>query len=596
MDISFSEILNFLGSLGLFLVGMKLMSDSLMDLAGNRMRRVMAGLTSNRFMAATTGLFITGLIQSSSATTLMVVSFVNAGLLQLTEALGVIMGANIGTTLTAWLIAILGFKISMMDIALPLMIVGFLFYIRESKQASTTGGFIIGFALLFIGLEFMKDAVPDLQSNPAVFELISKLNGFGFWSLILFALLGTILTLVLQSSSATMAITLIAVSQGWLPFEPACAIILGENIGTTITANLAALVASINARRAALAHMAFNIIGVTWVLALFGPFLDVVTTIATALQGASPLTNPADAPIGLAIFHTVFNVINTLIMIGFIGPLAWLVTRMMPDQRKTELLVAGTIYLDEDALNYPQTAIHAAVKETRRLFEEPVKETVLQGINIPNQVLDASTDIDKLVKGSRRVISPNFEDVAVNRLQPVYRELLAFRTKTHQRFTLEDDESLQLSHVGDAARDALLILGNVIQLNREMNLHMNDENSNVLALFDKQRAALLEFLVKLGEIDIKASRKELETFFDDMDVDLKNNEREAIEEIERKLEEDKIPAEMGASLFSVIILNRSICHQLIRATRHFSDASASYDEVEIEVKDQLEDDPAKADA
>lgn len=596
MGISFSEILNFLGSLGLFLVGMKVMSDSLMDLAGNRMRRVMAGLTSNRFLAASTGLFITGLIQSSSATTLMVVSFVNAGLLQLTEALGVIMGANIGTTLTAWLIAILGFKISMMDIALPLMIVGFLFYIRESKQASTTGGFIIGFALLFIGLEFMKDAVPDLQSNPAVFELLSKLNGFGFWSLILFALLGTILTLVLQSSSATMAITLIAVSQGWLPFEPACAIILGENIGTTITANLAALVASINARRAALAHMVFNIIGVIWVLALFGPFLDVVTAIATALQGASPLSNPADAPIGLAIFHTVFNVINTLIMIGFIGPLAWLVTRIMPDRKETELLVAGTIYLDEDALKYPQTAIYAAVRETRRLFDEPVKETLLQGINIPNQVLDASTDIDKLVKSSRGVISPNFEDVAVNRLQPVYRELLAFRTKTHQRFTLEDDESRQLSNVGDAARDAVLILGNVIQLNREMNLHMNDENSNVLESFDKQRAALLEFLVKLGEINIKASRKELETFFDDMDVDLKSNEREATEEIERKLEEDRIAAEMGASLFSVIVLNRSICHQLIRATRHFSDAAASYDEVEIEVKDQLDDDPAEVDA
>jgi hypothetical protein len=196
----------------------------------------------------------------------------------------------------------------------------------------------------------------------------------------------------------------------------------------------------------------------------------------------------------------------------------------------------------------------------------------------------------------REVISPNFEDVAVNRLQPVYRELLAFRTKTHQRFTLEDDESRQLTNIGNAARDALLILGNVTQLNSEMNVHMNDENSNVLESFDKQRSALLEFLIQLNEIDIKASREELEARFDEMDLDLQNSEREATDEIERKLEEDKIPAEMGASLFSVIVLVRSICHQLIRATRHFSDAAASYDEVEIEMKDQLIADAAEVDA
>ena len=588
MGISFGDILNFLGSLGLFLVGMKIMSDALMELAGNRMRRVMAGLTSNRFIAALTGLFITGLIQSSSATTLMVVSFVNAGLLQLTEALGVIMGANIGTTLTAWLIAILGFKISMMDIALPLMIVGFLFYIRESKQASTLGGFIIGFALLFIGLEFMKDAVPDLQSNPVVFEFISKLNGYGFWSLVLFALLGTVLTLVLQSSSATMAITLIAVSQGWLPFDAACAIILGENIGTTITANLAALVASINARRAALAHMVFNIIGVIWVLALFNQFLDVVTEIATALTGASPLTNPADAPIGLAIFHTVFNVVNTLIMIGFIGPLAALVTRMLSERKVAGPVEAGAIYLDKKALKYPQTAIHAALKETRRLYGEPVLETIMQGINIPQQTIDTSTDIAKLVETSREVLSADYENVAVNQLQPIYRDILEFGSKTHQAFTLEDEESRRLINISYAARDSLLIMGNVAQLNREMNKHMNDTNGHVRKAFDKQRSALLEFLGQMYDFDFKASREGLESYFDEIENELETDETDAINEIEDKLERDTIPAEMGASLFSTVVLVRSICRQIIRAMRHISDAAATYDEVEIELEDPEE--------
>jgi len=588
MDISFSVILNFLGSLGLFLVGMKVMSDSLMDLAGNRMRRIMASLTSNRFMAALTGLFITGLIQSSSATTLMVVSFVNAGLLQLVEALGVIMGANIGTTLTAWLIAVLGFKVSMIDIALPLMIVGFLFFMRSDKRATTIGGFIIGFALLFIGLDFMKDSIPDLENNPTVFELIQSLNGHGIWSLLLFAALGTVLTLVLQSSSATMAITLIAVSQGWLPFDAACAIVLGENIGTTITANLAALVASINARRAALAHMVFNIIGVIWVLILFQPFLDVVISISEAVQGASPMTNPGDAPIGLAIFHTVFNIVNTTIMIGFIGPLAVLVTKMMVEKVKPEIEKVGAIYLDKSALKYPQTAIYAALQETRRLYRESVFESIMQGINVPVEDADGVTDLKELVASSREIISPDLDDIAVNRIQPIYRDLLTFGAKTEQQVNLEEEENRQFNSIGNAARDSLLILGVMSQLNREMNLHMNDENPDVSQSFDRQRLVILEFMIKLQDVDLQLSKGELDATLGTIKTDLQKSERQSMTEIYQLLKSDKIPPEMSASLLSTIGFVQSICGHLLRVVRHLSDAAASYDDVGIELESVTE--------
>ncbi|MBT8385637.1 MAG: Na/Pi symporter, partial [Bacteroidia bacterium] len=260
MQYGFYEFLQLFGSLGLFLFGMKVMSDSLMSLAGDKMRNILATMTSNRVYGILTGFFITSIIQSSSATTLMVVSFSNASLLTLVESIGVIMGANIGTTITAWLITILGFKVSMSAIALPLVGLGFTFTFAKKENIKNWGGFIIGFAVLFIGLQFLKDAVPNINDNPQMLEFLTKYTDAGFWSVLLFLFIGTLLTIVIQSSSATMALTLIMTAQGWIPFDLAAAMVLGENIGTTITANLAAIVANYHAKRTARAHLLFNII------------------------------------------------------------------------------------------------------------------------------------------------------------------------------------------------------------------------------------------------------------------------------------------------------------------------------------------------
>ena len=252
------------------------------------MRAILGSITSNRFKGVITGLGITSVIQSSSATTVMVVGFVNAGLLALEQAIGVIMGANIGTTVTAWLISLLGFKMDISVLAVPLMAIGFIMSLSKIEKRKNISEFIIGFSLLFLGLSLMKNSVPDLQETPEVLSFIRTWSNFGFGSIIIFMVFGTLLTLVLQSSSATMALTLIMLNLGWLPFDMAAAMVLGENIGTTITANIAAAVANVNAKRAALAHTLFNLFGVIWALILFKPFTSLIGIIIEAMGYPNP--------------------------------------------------------------------------------------------------------------------------------------------------------------------------------------------------------------------------------------------------------------------------------------------------------------------
>lgn len=325
-------ILKLVGGLGLFLYGMKVMSDSLQKIAGNSMRSILSKMTSNRFRGVLTGTGVTTLIQSSSATTVMVVSFVNAGLLTLSGSVPVIMGANIGTTATAWMVSLLGFKFSIADLAIPLIAFGTPFLFTKGSRKKATGEFIIGFSLLFLGLEFLKNSVPDftLPEYSGVLESISGLSGNGVFSTLLFVLIGTIATVVIQSSSATMAITLVMCSQGLITFEIAAALVLGENVGTTITTNISASMANRTAKQAARAHFIFNFIGVVWVLILFHPFVHMVSNLTIAMEGISPLTDRLAIPIALSLFHSLFNILNTSLLIWFVPIIIKIVTWMVP--------------------------------------------------------------------------------------------------------------------------------------------------------------------------------------------------------------------------------------------------------------------------
>ena len=289
MEFGFLGFLNLMGSLGFFIYGMKVMSEGIQKVAGTKMRQILRSMTSNRFKGVLTGFALTALVQSSSATTVLVVSFVNAGLLALVESIGVIMGANIGTTITAWLISIIGFKVKIANYALPIIAIGFPLLFMSKSKTKSWAEVLIGFALLFIGLSYLKESVPDLKANPEILEFLAQYTDLGFLSTLLFVGIGTILTVTVQSSSAAMALTLVMANNGWIPFDLAAAMVLGENIGTTITANLAALVANIHAKRAAAAHFIFNIFGVIWVILLMPFMLDFIDSYMTSNYGASPL-------------------------------------------------------------------------------------------------------------------------------------------------------------------------------------------------------------------------------------------------------------------------------------------------------------------
>lgn len=369
------QIFTLLGALGMFLYGMNLMSSGLQKASGDKLRGFLSAMTSNPFKGVMTGLGITTVIQSSSATTVMVVSFVNAGLLTLVQAIGVIMGANIGTTVTAWLVSWLGFKADISILAIPLMAFGFLFSNSKKNQRQNFGELIVGFCLLFLGLSFMKESVPDLNETPQVLEFVKSWSSHGFSSVLIFLVFGTVLTLVLQSSSATMAITLIMLSMGWIPFDMACAMVLGENIGTTITANIAASVGNTQAKRAAMSHTIFNVFGVMWALLLFKPFLALVGCITEYIFG---LPNPASegfevsesisaegtaALYGLSMLHTLFNTINTLILVWFIKyiekAVVWIIKA--PENKETETFRLK--YISAGPVATPELATEQAFDE-----------------------------------------------------------------------------------------------------------------------------------------------------------------------------------------------------------------------------------------
>jgi len=323
------NLLTIVGSLGLFLLGMKMMSEALQNVAGDRMRGILSSMTSNRFTGVVTGLLITAIIQSSSATTVMVVSFVNAGLLPLAKSVGVILGANIGTTVTAWLITLFGFKVKISLVALP--IIGLAFPLMFSKSRyKAWAEVLIGFAILFIGLDFMKSNVPDIKNSPQILGFIQGFNDFGYGSVFIFILIGSVLTMIIQSSSAVVALTIIMCYQGWLGFELAAAMVLGDNIGTTITANISAIVANRIAKQAAIIHLIFNVFGVLLCLPFLFPLLNLINSISVSLGNESAYVGAEGIPVALSMFHSFFNIANTSIFIWLVPQLVRIAETILP--------------------------------------------------------------------------------------------------------------------------------------------------------------------------------------------------------------------------------------------------------------------------
>jgi len=369
MDYSFFDLLRLIGSLALFLYGMKIMSEGLQKFAGDSLRKILTAMTTNRVTGVLTGVLITALIQSSSATTVMVVSFVNAGLLTLTQSIGVIMGANIGTTVTAWIISALGFKVDISAFALPLLAFAIPLFFSGKSSRKSVGEFIFGFSFLFMGLANLKNNAPDLSANPDMLAFVQNYTDMGFFSILLFLFIGAILTMIVQASAATMAITLIMCANGWIDYHLGVALVLGENIGTTITANLAALTGNTQARRAALAHLMFNLFGVAWVLIIFYPFTGAVSWFVTHVM---KVTDPAVAvSFKLAAFHTAFNISNTFIMIWFVNVIEKTVCGIIRTKQEDEEYRLS--YITGGMLSTAELSILQAQKETTLFAERTTK-------------------------------------------------------------------------------------------------------------------------------------------------------------------------------------------------------------------------------
>jgi phosphate:Na+ symporter len=356
-------IINFAGSLAVFLFAMKLMSEGLQKVAGSKMRAVLGKMTGNPLNGILTGTAVTAAIQSSSATTVMVVSFVNAGLLSLGGAVAVIMGANIGTTVTAWIITLLGLGEGSGYFDLPLLIAAasLVFFFAKRDKMRSIGQTIIGLALLLVGMRFLQGAMPNLSEYPSLLQGIASMSGYGFWSVLLFVAIGAALTCVVQASAATMAITLLMLHNGWIGLDVAVALVMGENIGTTITANIAAMVAGVAGKRAARAHLVFNVIGVVLTLILFRPILMVVQMVF-----------PNDAPMALSLFHTMFNVMNVSVQSWFIPQIVWIVTHMVPEKKEEkESDEYRLTYISRGPVNTAELNLQSAKKELQ-LFSKQV--------------------------------------------------------------------------------------------------------------------------------------------------------------------------------------------------------------------------------
>ncbi len=527
----FSEILVLLGALGLFIYGMMVMSEGIQKLAGNKMREILGSMTSNRFKGIFTGFLTTSLIQSSSATTVMIVSFVNAGLLNLRQAIGVIMGANIGTTMTAWLLVLFGFsKFSLGDYVFPIMAVAVPLLFFNKEVLKNLGEFLIGFALLFLGLNGMKEAVEglDLANSEGFRSVIAYLADKGFVGIILLVMVGTLVTIVIQSSSAAMALTLSLCGTMGLPFEMAAAIILGENIGTTITANLAAIVGNVHAKRAARAHFIFNVFGVIWMLVFFGLFTKAIGSIMEHTTWGSPFTNSNDESIrySLSLFHTTFNIINTLVLVWFVAIIEKAVIRITPSKNEIDE-VFKLEYIGSNILSTPEISLLEAKKELIK-FAELIKR-------MHDVVVKLVVTVDKKEKQKLIKKVAHYEEIT----DRMHEEINNFLSKLTSREVTEKT-SIKVRGLLGACND-LENIGDVyynmakqLEKKSKEKIWFNPEQRTSLTnYFKKLDAAYLEMISNLNKDEERISLVNAENIENDIDETRNKLRKKHLKSIEK---------------------------------------------------------------
>ena len=529
MNFGFVDLLTFIGSIGLFLYGMKLMSEGLQKAAGDRLRNILAWMTNNRFVGALTGILVTALIQSSSATTVMIVSFVNAGLLSLGQSMAVIMGANVGTTATAWILYLGGFKVNLAAASIPLIAFTIPMLFSKKDSWKSWGEVILGFSFLFMGLDLLNHSVPDLRSNPELFAAIQNYADMGFLSVLLFAFVGMFVTIVVQSSSVTFAIVLVICSKGWISFDMAAALVLGSNIGTCITPLIAAISGNIWAKRSAMGHLMFNVLGSVWVLALYYPFMKLVVWLSTLGQGdptallsfvdstdpaiinalndgtldltsaenqalaSTFAANQAYVSFGLSIFHTLFNTINICIMIWMTGLYVKIVTKLIPSKPTEEENESHLTFITTGMLSTSELSILQARKEIQ-LYGERAQRM----FGLVRDLFHEDDDKEFTSKYSRiqkyENISDRMEMEIANYLTKVSAGRLSDESKHQVQMKLR-----VISEIESVA-DSCYNLARTLQRRKQQPEKFTDEiNGNVELMFNLIESGLQNMCNVLGE-------------------------------------------------------------------------------------------------
>ena len=535
MNYSILQFLGLLGAVGLFLYGMKVMSEGLQKAAGDRLRNILSAMTRNRFTGTITGFFITALIQSSSASTVMVVSFVNAGLMTLAQSMAVIMGANVGTTFTAWVIALFGFKVDISAFALPLIGLAVPLLFSSKSRTKSIGEFTIGFAFLFMGLDMISKYVPDLQTNPEMFAFLQHYASMGFGSVLIFCAVGLLVTMVIQSSAATFAITLIMCSKGWIDFPLACALVLGSNIGTTITPLLASMNGNVAAKRTAMGHLLFNLLGTIWVLAIFYPFVDLNSWITEEIGQGDPnalyryvtdlkVSHPdlynsvfasslptADGDVlstrtmitqlqvsvsfGLSIFHTVFNLINLSIMIWFTKLYVKIVEILVPakhqgdDEFQLKFITGGLLSASELNISQAEKEIHVFAERVARML--PMAKELIN-------TKEGSDEFNRIYSRLEKYeeISDRMEIEIANYLNRCAEGRLSNESKRTIAAMLSIDSEIE------SIADCALGVGKILLRKQQAGVQFNDEiHANIETMFQYVDKAITNMILLLKNLE-----------------------------------------------------------------------------------------------
>lgn len=571
MNYSFLDFLSLIGAVGLFLYGMKIMSEGLQKTAGDRMRSIMSAMTKNRFAGLFTGIFITALIQSSSASTVMVVSFVNAGLMSLADSMAVIMGANVGTTFTAWIISIFGGQVNVNAFILPLIGVAVPFLFSKKSTHKSISEFLIGFAFLFLGLQLISQNVPELDAN--ALEFLAHYADMGFLSIVLFVLVGLVITMIIQSSAATFAIVMIMCGKGWISFEMGCAMVLGSNIGTTITPILASLGANSAAKKAALGHLLFNCFGTVWALALIYPLISGVASITRSLGPGDPTVAGASAAsmsFGLSVFHTVFNMVNVVIMIWFTELYVKICNFLIKPKHKEEDEFQLK-YISRGILNASELNIAQAQREIE-LYAERVNRMFGMVRTLQHEKPDTE-EFNKLFSriGKYESISDRMEIEIANYLNCVVDGRLSYEGKLRISSMLSIVSEIE--SIADSCNNLARTMVRQHQAKIEFNKLVSD---NIDTMFKYVAEALENMIVLLRDIENADEKHIMISYNKEREI---NNYRNAIRaENVDNINNKVYPYEEGIYYMDIICESERLCDYVVNVVDCVRDQSHEHEE------------------